>query len=105
MRAPKFGKWRVDSFGIASSVLFLGAASGLAYTSLELGWFKSGWEFGAWILAVLAFIGVGLGVYTQRTSEGANVYGSAKVASPTEAEAAARGETKAAPLHDEVFPN
>lgn len=99
------GTRRIDKLGVAFAALLVIAACGAAYAALKLHWFASVWEMAGWLLAAIAFVGVGLGVHTYRPPRGGEVYGKARAASEGEAQQAARGDTKVFSLHDEVFPN
>lgn len=96
---------RIDTLGACIILVLAALATGGLYAALHLGWFRSSWEMAAWLVVGLAFLAVGFGVQTTLPPRNTNVYGAAKPASESEAQAAARGSKKAAPLHDQTFPD
>lgn len=96
---------RLDLLGVVLLLVLVATVAITAYGAIALGWFSSWWELGGVVAALVAFIAVGLGVQGHRQPKNANVYGSAKTVTETEARSAARGETKVAALHDRTFPD
>jgi|SRR5580704_5816301 hypothetical protein len=96
---------KIDRLGLALGAVLAALACGAAYAALHFGWFSSPWELAGWLVAGFAFLAVGLGLQTNVTPRNTNVHGDARPASESEAEAAAGSGTKAAPLHDQTFPD
>jgi len=95
----------IDKIGLGLvSVLATLALAG-AYAALHFGWFRGPWEMAIWLVAGLAFLAAGVGVRANLPARNTDVYGDAKPASESEAQAAARGGTKSGPLHDQTFPD
>ncbi|MCP3385964.1 hypothetical protein NLM31_36810 [Bradyrhizobium sp. CCGUVB4N] len=96
---------RIDAMGFFLASVLAALAAGGVYAALHLGWFRSAWELGEWLVAGLAFLAVGLGIQGASAPRNANVHGTARPASEAEAQAVARGDTKLASLHDRTFPD
>jgi hypothetical protein len=84
----------------ALGVLAVGVGAGLIY----FGYFAP-WEFAIWLFVCVAFLAVGLPSQGVPTPRNTKVHGAAQPASEWEAQAAARGDTKSAPMHDQTFPD
>jgi hypothetical protein len=93
---------RIDAIGLGLASVLAALALGAAYAALYFGWFRSPWELAGWLMVGLAFVAAGLGVHANLTPKNTNVHGAARPASETEAQAAARSDTKA-PFHDRTF--
>jgi hypothetical protein len=105
---------RLDLLFKALFALFIG----LTLLRYFLG-FSSSWAFSPWVNAVfdyalilimIAVAGRGLfavveALHRKRTVQNTHVHGDARPASESEAEAAARSDTKPAPHHDQTFPD
>ncbi len=105
-RRGLFGAIRgIDKIGLGLVSVLAGLALAGAYAALHFGWFRSPWEMAAWLGVCFAFLAVGLGVQSNSPARNTDVYGDAKPASESEAQAAARGGTKSGPLHDQTFPD
>lgn len=105
-RRSLFGAIRgIDKIGVGLVSVLAGLAFAGAYAALHFGWFRSAWEMAIWLAVGLAFIAAGVGVRANLPARNTNVYGDAKPASESEAQAAARGNTKSGPLHDQTFPD
>ena len=63
------------------------------------------WGLALGLFVCVAFVVVGLPVHTSHTPKNTLVHGAAQPASESEAQAAARGGTKSAPLHHQTFPD
>ena len=96
---------RIDRFGLGVVALLVSLLLVAAYAALHLGWFKGMWEMAAWFGVAIAFLGAGLGIASNPLPRNTGVYGSAKPASESEAEDAARGKKPSASLHDQSFPD
>jgi hypothetical protein len=96
---------KIDRLGLALAAVLAALALGAGYAALHFGWFGSPWELAGWLVVGFAFLAAGLGVQANLRPRNENVHGDARPASESEAEAAARSGTKAAPLHDQTFPD
>lgn len=96
---------RIDTLGACIILVLAALAIGSVYAALHLGWFRSSWEMAAWLVVGFAFLAAGIGVQTTSPPRNTNVYGAAKPASESEAQAAARGGKTSTPLHDQTFPD
>jgi hypothetical protein len=96
---------RIDAIGLCLASMLAVLALGAAYAALHFGWFRSPWELAGWLLVGFAFLAAGLGVHANLAPKNTNVHGDARPASESEAEAAARSDTKPAPFHDRTFPD
>jgi hypothetical protein len=94
---------RIDKIGICFALVLAALALGAAYAALQFGWFRSEWQLALWLFVGFAFIAAGLGVHSHRPPKNTSVYGAAQPAPESEAQAAARGNTKSASLHDQTF--
>jgi hypothetical protein len=104
-RRGLFGAKRgIDKVSLGLVSVLIGLAFAGAYAALHFGWFRSPWEMAIWLAVGLAFIWAGVGVRANLPARTTDVYGAAKPASETEAQAAARGEVKSS-LHDQTFPD
>jgi hypothetical protein len=97
------GRRAPDALGLMLGLAVVGFVSATCYLALDRGWFRSPWELAALVFASVAFLGTGIGVHQRRTGDPPSVYGSAKVASEQEAQAAARGENASSTIHDRTF--
>ena len=105
-RRGLFGKIRgIDKIGLGLVSMLAVLAFAGAYAALHFGWFRSPGEMAIWLAVGLAFLAAGVGVRAGLPARNTGVYGTAKPASEAESQAAARGETKSAPLHDQTFPD
>ncbi|MBR0966978.1 hypothetical protein JQ554_33400 [Bradyrhizobium diazoefficiens] len=95
---------RTDLFGwlLLASLTALALAAGAAF--LEFAHVPP-WGLALGLFMCVAFVAVGLGAPSQPSPRNTGVYGSAKAASESEAQAAARGEKTSPSLHDRTFPN
>ena len=93
---------KIDKLGAALLAALAALALGAGFAALHFGWFRSPWELAGWLVVGLAFVAAGLGVHANLTPKNTNVHGDARPASETEAQAAARSDTKA-PFHDRTF--
>ena len=96
---------KIDRLGLILVAVLAALALGAGYAALRFGWFRSPWELAGWLVVGFAFLAAGLGVQANLTPKNTNVHGAARPASESEAETAARGGTKPAPLHDQTFPD
>jgi hypothetical protein len=96
---------RIDAIGLGLVAVLAALALGAGYAALHFGWFRSPWELAGWLVVGIAFLAAGLGVQANVTPKNTNVHGDARPASESEAEAAARSDTKPAPHHDRTFPD
>lgn len=104
-RRGLFGAVRgIDKIGVGLVSVLAGLAFAGAYAALHFGWFRSPWEMAVWLVVGFAFVAAGVGVRANLPTRNSDVYGAAKPASETEAQAAARGEVKSS-LHDQTFPD
>ena len=96
---------KIDKTGLCLAAVLAALALASAYAALHFGWFSSAWQMAGWLVVGLAFVAAGVGAQSRLPARTPDVYGDAKPASEAEAQAAARGETKSAPLHDQTFPD
>jgi hypothetical protein len=96
---------KIDKLGLALVAVLAVLALGAGFAALHFGWFRSPWELAGWLVVGFAFLAAGLGVQANMAPKNTNVHGAARPASESEAEAAARNDTKPAPLHDRTFPD
>jgi hypothetical protein len=96
---------KIDKTGLCLAAVLAALALGSAYAALRFGWFSSPWELAGWLVVGFAFVVAGLGVQGNQAPKNTNVHGDARPASESEAEAAARSDTKPAPHHDRTFPD
>ena len=96
---------KIDKTGLCLAAVLAALALASAYAALHFGWFSSPWELAGWLLVGFAFVAAGLGVQGNPTPKNTNVHGDAQPASESEAQAAARSDTKSAPMHDQTFPD
>ena len=83
----------------------LGVAAAVAVAALiDRGYFTP-WELAIGLFVGAAFLVVGLPGHVAATPKNTRVHGAAAPASEHEAHAAARGDTKTAPMHDTTFPD
>lgn len=95
---------KIDALGIFFLGGLLGLLTAAVYATLHFGWFKSWQELAGCLVVGAAFVAIGLGAQGLQAPKNSKVHGAARPASEQEAQAAARGETKAARLHDQQFP-
>lgn len=95
---------RFDATAILLFSCLAVAAVGVGVALICFGYF-SPWEFGLWLVVCLAFLAVGLPSHVNSTPKNTQVHGSARPATETEAQAAARGAGKARDVHDQHFPD
>ena len=99
-----FGAFKkVDRLGLTLAAALAALALGGGYAALHFGWFRSPWELAGWLVVGFAFLAAGLGLQSNRAPRNTNVHGAARPASESEADAAARSDTKPAALHDRTF--
>ena len=96
---------KIDKTGLCLAAVLAALALASAYAALHFGWFSSPWQLAGWFVVGFAFVAAGLGVQGNLTPKNTNVHGDARPASESEAQAAARIDTKSAPLHDQTFPD
>jgi hypothetical protein len=96
---------KIDKLGLILVAVLAALACGAGYAALHFGWFRSPWELAGWLVVGFAFLAAGLGVQANLTPRNTNVHGAARPASESEADAAARSDTKPGPLHDRTFPD
>jgi hypothetical protein len=96
---------KIDKTGLCLAAVLAAFALASAYAALHFGWFTSAWQMAGWLVVGVAFVAAGLGVQGNPTPKNTNVHGDARPASESEAQAAASGGTKSAPLHDKTFPD
>ncbi len=92
-----------DALGLLllAGLAVLAASVGAAL--IEFGFFKP-WELATFLLVGIAFVAVGLPSHGTSAPKNSKVHGAARPAAEQEAQAAARGETKTARMHDQQFP-
>lgn len=91
-----------DALGLLllAGLAALAASAGMAL--IEFGLFKP-WELALFLLVGIAFVAVGLPSPGAAAPKNSKVHGAARPAAEQEAQAAARGETKTARMHDQQF--
>jgi hypothetical protein len=94
---------KIDKTGLCLAAVLVALALASAYAALHFGWFSSAWQMAGWLVVGVAFVAAGLGVQGNPAPKNTNVHGDARPASESEAQAAARGETKSASLRDRTF--
>jgi hypothetical protein len=94
---------KIDKTGLCLAAVLAALALASAYAALHFGWFSSAWQMAGWLVVGFAFAAAGLGVQGNPAPKNTNVHGDARPASESEAQAAARGDTKAAPLRDRTY--
>ena len=95
---------RPDAFGVALLIGLAAALLGGGVILIDIGVIK-GWECLCIISVGLVLIAAAHPRAPPATPHNSMVHGSARPAAESEAHAAARGETKSAPIHDTTFPN
>ncbi len=94
----------LDATG-ALLLVALGVAAAVAVTALIDRGFFTPWELAIGVFVGAAFLMVGLPGHVHPAPKNTRVHGAAAPASEHEAHAAARGDTKTAPMHDAIFPD
>ena len=94
----------LDATG-ALLLVALGVAAAVAAAALiDRGYFTP-WEFAVALFVGAAFLVVGFPGHVHPAPHNTRVHGAAAPAAEHEAHAAARGDTKTAPMHDATFPD
>ncbi len=91
-----------DALGLLLLAGLVALAASVGAALIEFGFFKP-WELAVFLLVGLAFVAVGLPSPGMSAPKNSKVHGAARPAAEQEAQAAARGETKTARMHDQQF--
>ncbi len=92
-----------DALGLLLLAALAALAASVGAALIEFGLFKP-WELALFLLVGIAFVAVGLPSHSVPAPKNSKVHGAARPAAEQEAQAAARGDTKTAHLHDQQFP-
>src|ERR1700685_3921977 len=95
---------RFDAISVLLLSCLAAAAVGVGAALIYFGYFTP-WEFALWLVVCLAFLAVGLPGHVNSAPKNTQVHGSARPATETEAQDAARGAAKARDIHDQHFPD
>ncbi len=93
-----------DALGLLLLAGLAALAVGVGAALIAFGLFKP-WELALFLLVGIAFVAVGLPSPGTSAPKNSKVHGAARPAAEQEAQAAARGETKTARMHDQQFPD
>ncbi len=92
-----------DALGLLLLAALAALAASVGAALIQFGFFKP-WELALFLLVGLAFVAVGLPSPGTAAPRNSKVHGAARPAAEQEAQAAARGQTKTARMHDQQFP-
>ena len=94
----------LDTTGVLLLAALGGAAAVAVAALIDRGYFTP-WELAIGLFVGAAFLVIGFPSHVATAPKNTRVHGAAAPAAEHEAHAAARGDTKTAPMHDATFPD